>query len=284
MLPDKIINNLKCPDCLISLEYLEHCFSCPGCHRQYPIVEAVVNFSQFSPKDSAVSADNLISRLKNIFKKYSIFYNFLYYAFGGLFVGLSAKRAIKNLGSDKLILNLGSGIKRIRPDVINVDFLPFKNVDIVADITHLPFADNSIDAVINEFVLEHVKNPATIIAEIKRVLKPGGLLYLTAPFVEGFHSSPHDYQRWTKTGLQNLMRDFQLTKIGVRSGPTSALLSILTEWLAVLLSFGWRPLQQIWLMFFLVVTAPLKLLDYLMCHLPNAENISYAFYYLGRKK
>lgn len=283
MLSAKVIQKLKCPTCLSGLKHSEHNFLCEPCQKEYAVTDEVVSFGHFVADKSSASADNLISRLKNFFKKYSAFYNFLYYAFGGLFVGLSAKQAIGNLEQDKLILNLGSGIKRIRPDVINVDFLPFKNVDIVADITHLPFADNSIDAVINEFVLEHVKNPEAIVVEIKRILKPGGLVYISAPFIEGFHSSPRDYQRWTKSGLIYLMKDFRLEKIGIRSGPTSALLSILNEWLAVLLSFGWRPLEQVWLMFFTIVSSPLKLLDYFMWRLPNAENISYAFYYLGKK-
>lgn len=283
MLSAKIIQNLKCPHCLAGLKHSEHNFLCEHCQKEYAITDGVVSFGHFTEDKANASADNLISRLKNFFKRYSAFYNFLYYAFGGFFVGLSARQAIWRLDQDKLILNLGSGIKRIRPEVINIDFLPFKNVDIVADITHLPFADNSVDAIINEFVLEHVKNPEAIITEIKRVLKPGGLVYVSTPFVESFHSSPHDYQRWTKPGLIHLMKDFQLEKVGIRSGPTSALLSILNEWLAVLLSFGWRPLEQIWLMFFTIITSPLKLLDYFMWRLPNADNISYAFYYLGKK-
>jgi SAM-dependent methyltransferase len=257
---------------------------CTSCQQHYPIFDEVIFITSFVGDESGDNADGLISRLKNILKKNPIVYNFLYYAFGGLLIGLNAKQAIKDLTGDQIILSLGSGIKRIRPDVINIDFYPFKNVDILADIPHLPFADNSVDAVINEFVLEHVQNPAAIIAEIKRVLKPGGLVYIGAPFIESFHSSPHDYNRWTKSGLQVLMKDFQTEKIGIRSGPTSALISILNEWLALLLSFGSRRLEQLWVMFFMVVTSPLRLLDLLMWRLPNAENIAFGFYYLGHKK
>lgn len=284
MNPKNISEKLHCPDCLVKLTPQDDSFFCTHCQHRYSTLSGVISFNYFIADGPTQSADNLVSRLKFFFKQYSWFYNFLYYAFGGFFVGLNAKRAIKSVGQSGLILNLGSGIKRLRPDVINIDFLPFKNVDLVADITHLPFANDSVDAVVNEFVLEHVKNPEAIIVEIKRVLKPGGLVYLSVPFIESFHSSPHDYNRWTKAGLQVLMKDFQAEKIGIRSGPTSALISILNEWLALLLSFGSRRLEQLWVIFFMVVTSPLRLLDFLMWRLPNAENISFAFYYLGRKK
>ncbi len=284
MLSPVIIKNLRCPRCWATLVAQPDCFQCAHCSTDYPLAMGIPQFAPVAVINSGDDPDGLVSRLKSFFKKYSRFYNFLYYVFGGLFVGPNAQQAIKHLHPGSLILNLGSGIKRIRPDVVNIDFYPFPNVDLVADIARLPFADHSVDAVINEFVLEHVPDPVAIVAEIKRVLKPGGLVYLSAPFIEGFHSSPHDYGRWTKAGLQNLMADFQLIESGIRSGPTSALLSILNEWLAVLLSFGWRPLEQLWLIFFTIITSPLKLLDYFMRYLPNAENISFAFYYLGKKK
>lgn len=284
MLDPKIIKNLNCPICRTRLNFNLDNFNCPICHRVYPVRGNLVLINEFSGDKSAKNSDGLISRLKNILKKYSKLYNFLYYAFGALLLGLTAKQAIKNLGGDKIILNLGSGVKRIRPDVINLDFYPFPSVDILVDISRLPFADNSVDAVINEFVLEHIQQPTAAVAEMKRILKPGGLIYISLPFIENFHSSPHDYNRWTKMGLRTLMQDFQEEKIGIRSGPASALVSILNEWLALLLSFGSRRLEQLWLMFFMVATSPLRLFDFLMCRLPNADNISFAFYYLGRKK
>ncbi|MDD4900824.1 MAG: class I SAM-dependent methyltransferase [Patescibacteria group bacterium] len=163
--------------------------------------------------------DTLINQFKLALKKYPRIFSFLYFILGSSAVGKSPKEAIKNVDPNKIILNLGSGIKRIRADVINVDFCPFDNVDIVADISDLPFADNSIDAVINEYVLEHLHNPEKVVGEMHRVMKPGAILYLTVPFVANFHSSPNDYYRWSKIGLKTLIKDFQEIDCGVRSGP-----------------------------------------------------------------
>jgi len=191
---------------------------------------------------------------------------------------------IKNIGADKIIVNLGSGPKKLREDIINIDFHPFNNVDIVANIGNLPFRDNSVDIIINEAVLEHSKNPQALVKEMYRVLKPGGLIYITTVFVASFHSSPNDYYRWSKEGLRELLRDFEEKETGVICGPTSAMLSIFNEWLATLFSFGLKYLHQILLLIFIIITSPLKLLDYLISKFSSAQNIAYGFYYIGKKK
>lgn len=230
------------------------------------------------------NSDNVIGRIKLVLKKYPKIFIIIYNLLGSTFVGKNPSKAIKNLSDDKIILNLGSGVKKIKDSVINVDFYPFENVDIIADISDLPFADNSIDAVINEYVLEHVLDPAAVVKEIHRILKPGGQLYLTVPFVASFHSSPDDYYRWTKQGLRQMLGDFEEVECGVRSGPTSALVYVLSEWLGTILSFGLSKLQQAWFMFFMIVLSPLNLIDFLIYKLPSSENIAYGFYFIGKKK
>ncbi|MFC1701021.1 methyltransferase domain-containing protein [Patescibacteria group bacterium] len=227
--------------------------------------------------------DAIVNKLKIFFKKYPIVFNFFFYAFGASVVGESPKKAIRKINTDKLVINLGSGVRRVRDDVINIDFYPFSSVDILADICHLPFKDNSVDAVVNEFVLEHVKNPQIVIKEIYRVLKPGGLIYISVPFLISFHSSPDDYYRWTKNGFLELMKNFKKEKFGIRSGPTSSLISVINEWLAVVFSFNSKKLYQAWLMVLMIITCPFKIFDYVICKLPNAEDAALGFYFIGRK-
>lgn len=179
MIKEKIFKNLICLDCHKQLNLSSKKLTCSNCGKIYQIIE---NKLYFLDKKIEIlnqeSSDAIVNKLKILFKKYPIIFSFLYYAFGASFVGKSAKKAIENIESDKLIINLGSGIKKINDNVVNIDFYPFDNVDIVSDISDLPFNNNSVDVVINEFVLEHVKNPKKIVKEIYRVLKPNGELFL----------------------------------------------------------------------------------------------------------
>jgi len=66
-------------------------------------------------------------------------------------------------------------------------------IDIVSDITDIPVPDASFDAVLCTEVLEHVTDPVAALNELERVLKPGGTLVVTAPFVSMTHFAPYHY-------------------------------------------------------------------------------------------
>ncbi|MCK5524809.1 MAG: class I SAM-dependent methyltransferase [Thiomargarita sp.] len=76
--------------------------------------------------------------------------------------------------------------------------------DVYGDAQILPFADNSMDAVLLLDVLEHLPRSDDSISEIARVLKPKGTFVLKVPFIYPIHDAPLDFQRWTKYGLQQL--------------------------------------------------------------------------------
>ncbi len=80
-----------------------------------------------------------------------------------------------------------------------------KTADIVASAEELGIGAGSFDAVLCTQVLEHVPDPATVLAELFRVLRPGGPLYLTAPLVWELHELPYDYFRYTSEGLSHLL-------------------------------------------------------------------------------
>jgi SAM-dependent methyltransferase len=76
---------------------------------------------------------------------------------------------------------------------------------IVADLHDLPVEDASFGAVLCTEVLEHVAEPHRVLAELHRVLAPGGPLLLTVPFVIELHEEPHDHFRYTSHGLRGLL-------------------------------------------------------------------------------
>ena len=74
----------------------------------------------------------------------------------------------------------------------------------------LPFADASFDTVAMLDVLEHLAQPAMAVSEARRVLRPGGRLILQVPFLYPLHDVPHDFQRWTRIGLERLVESHGL--------------------------------------------------------------------------
>src|SRR4051794_9093060 len=72
---------------------------------------------------------------------------------------------------------------------------------------HLPFVENSFDAVLSVAVLEHVRNPLQAAAEMVRVLKPGGDLLCAVPFLQPLHGYPHHYFNITTQGIRRLFEN-----------------------------------------------------------------------------
>jgi SAM-dependent methyltransferase len=70
----------------------------------------------------------------------------------------------------------------------------------------MPFADASVDHVLCSEVIEHVPDAAACVAEIARVLRPGGTLVMTMPWSARLHHLPHDYRRLTRYGLTALLQ------------------------------------------------------------------------------
>ncbi len=96
---------------------------------------------------------------------------------------------------------------------LDVDTGNNKKVDIVADSLNLPFEAASVDTAISTQAIEHVTSPERFMREVGRVLKPGGVLILTAPQLWCLHEKPHDYYRFTRYALELLCRENGLTPV-----------------------------------------------------------------------
>lgn len=74
----------------------------------------------------------------------------------------------------------------------------------------LPFPDDAFDGVVLTEVLEHCTDPPRAVAEVFRVLKPGGLLLVTSPFCWPTHQTAQyqDYWRFARQGWELLLRAF----------------------------------------------------------------------------
>ncbi len=89
------------------------------------------------------------------------------------------------------------------------------NPDIVLDVCNMKEIGNeSVDVVSAIELFEHVKNPQKGIEECYRVLKKGGAMILTVPFLYPVHSDPYDFQRWTRDKWTEVLKgvSFEIKK------------------------------------------------------------------------
>jgi SAM-dependent methyltransferase len=82
----------------------------------------------------------------------------------------------------------------------------YGRLDAIADLAALPFRADTFAATIHVVTLEHVPEPAAVLRELARTLAPSGRLLLVAPHEWEVHQSPHDYFRYTRHGLDYLLR------------------------------------------------------------------------------
>ncbi len=75
----------------------------------------------------------------------------------------------------------------------------------------VPMPDNSADYYLILNIVEHVKDPAGMLAECRRILKPGGTAIVYAPNVREEHQVPCDYFRYTRYGFVHLATQAGLT-------------------------------------------------------------------------
>jgi SAM-dependent methyltransferase len=100
---------------------------------------------------------------------------------------------------------------QVQPGVQYVasDFQAGVDVDVVADAEKLSetFAPGSFDAVIACSVFEHIRRPWLAAAEIGKVLKPGGFIYIQTHNCFPIHAYPYDYWRFTREAMETLFAE-----------------------------------------------------------------------------
>lgn len=137
------------------------------------------------------------------------------------------------LPDSALCLSVGGGPSRAHPNLCNLNIGAFPNVDVIADAHSLPYAENSVDAVFSAAVFEHLHTPTDAAAEIYRVLRPGGRIFIDSPFAFVYHGYPHHYQNYTITGHRLLFerQGFTVLDSGVSGGPAYAITQLVNNFI-----------------------------------------------------
>ena len=165
-----------------------------------------------------------------------------------------------------------------------IDYINNPGVDIVASVNDIPIVDSSVAGVLFQGVIEHINNPQKAISEINRILKPGGYIYVEAPFMQHFHYDPEDNYRFTDDGLEKIfsLNGFEIIKKGSLYGPSAVLADVLIEYISILFRHPilyWVVKWIVgWFLFWI------KYLDIFFINNPQSKYLSFGVYIIGRKK
>lgn len=100
-----------------------------------------------------------------------------------------------------------------------IDIGPPTDMDVVGSADRLPVRQGVADISLCTQVLEHVDDPAAVVAQLARVTRPDGVLLLSTHGVFHYHPYPQDYWRWTAEGLRKeLLRSFEQVEVYPNGG------------------------------------------------------------------
>lgn len=125
-------------------------------------------------------------------------------------------------------------------EYVTLDTAPAPGIDVVGSALELPFGDAEFDTVLSSQVLEHVPDPQKMFSELCRVVRPGGVVVISAPQYWPEHESPYDFRRFTIYGLRDLGRRFGFEAIEERrqGGGFAVALHAINNVLAERMHFG----------------------------------------------
>lgn len=119
----------------------------------------------------------------------------------------------------KMCLQIGARNEKYSADFVCADLYDQASyVDFHYDIHQLGFEDGVFDLVVCNAVLEHVVDPVRAIAELGRVLKEGGQIWVEVPFNQPYHPCPGDFWRVSVPGLESWMAGFRKINSGIFGG------------------------------------------------------------------
>ncbi|MHB1530103.1 MAG: class I SAM-dependent methyltransferase [Acidiferrobacteraceae bacterium] len=174
------------------------------------------------------------------------------------------------------ILDIGCGRKPYR-DLFRVNEYVGLELDTPENRTHksadvfysgerFPFMSEVFDGAVCNQVLEHVFVPSQFLGEIHRILKPGGTLLLTVPFVWDEHEQPYDYARYSSFGLRNLLEasGFEMLEHRKINADIRVLFQLTNAYLYKILWTQWSAAN---LLICVTLMAPFNVLGLLLCKL-----------------
>ena len=119
------------------------------------------------------------------------------------------------VGENYRVLEIGCGKERLFPDAVTLDINSIHRPTVVHDLeqTPYPFPDDSFDIILCCHILEHVRQFVPCVAELHRILKPGGLIFVEAPYFSSVfaHADPTHVRAFTAHSFDYFKENSALT-------------------------------------------------------------------------
>lgn len=192
----------------------------------------------------------------------------------GHYLYASLRRLLPTLSGR--VLDAGCGDKPYRDcfgvvtEYVGLDLIPGPEVDLVVsprEKWRLP--DSHFDVLLASQMLEHVRDLDLTLSEMARVLKPGGVMVLTFPFIYNEHGAPYDFQRFTAHRAVGLFPHYEVVRLERQGGVGSTLVILLLNWIEHSLNATTptrllkAPLLPFWMLFSLIMNMGGLLVDQL---------------------
>jgi SAM-dependent methyltransferase len=293
---------LVCPRCRAALRPADETLACTGCDQVYPVVRGVPvlindDNSVFAIADYVEAAgyegagygavSDTRGGLRGLYRR-------MIRALRDVYVRpehVTAEAAVAQVLAerpDARVLVIGAGDAGYDGDAGGQARFTFTDVafsskaDYICDAHDLPFPDGSFDLALAVSVLEHVVDPARVVAEIHRVLADDGMAYAATPFLQPVHMGAHDFTRFTYLGQRRLFRCFDEIAGGMCLGPFAAAAKQNAERLRALTPAG--PLRSLAGLVGALQHPFIAALDAVHRRSEAAIDIAAGVYFFGRKR
>lgn len=208
----RLVEILCCPSCHNPLQDSKVSLECSQCKVKIPVIDSIPRFYQTTRETSIEFDETSVCNPSHWTswrrKNYDFFQNNL-----------------KNIKYDSAFLDIGAGTspfaKLLEPfKPYKVDFKPYKGIDFLTDLNKpIPVSDGTFDVILMSNLLEHMPEPLALLGECHRILKQGGVLLVTVPFLIKIHQAPYDFLRYTEFMLERLFssagfQHIRIEKIG----------------------------------------------------------------------
>lgn len=195
-----LLEIIHCPTCSGSYKDEGGYLICNLCHKKVPLINGIPVFSEIpsniNPSEKRNRAPEINTPWRNANTRFLV-------------------DQVKNFSSNTIVLDIGAGRGDFSEIFINqryfaMDIYPYPEIDLVCDLSNIkPFIPNSIDVILLMNVLEHLPEAASTLKSLELLLRPGGIILVSVPFLVKIHQSPYDFARYTH---------FFLEKIGSEAG------------------------------------------------------------------